>query len=216
MSALIEQNPTVSAGAYGVGNGYFASITENVEKNTILPTRNTTPNGWYSCREEFLAYDFKGQREEFLMFHPKGGYANLVAFMKRIEDKLGLQDTDRVQIFTTDNSCVSSFRVPAWWNTVEVRRQILTIFLRCAMEYKAKEDNFEAALNSHSYIQVTRKAVDAFLNGRTVYHGNNFNGWVNVFNSGNLASYQKNDAYKDHYLKERRRLAANYNLLAYA
>lgn len=146
-------------------NSAFAKV--NIGKDSVSANK-TSYGGWFTCREEFARYVFNSQMRRFLLRHPEGVRENITAFISKIEDKLKLRKQDRLAIVPTTSTNTSIILVSDWWVGTGARKQLLTIFLRCGAQYNPKIDNFDGAIDSHTYARHTRKYVDYFLAGHTI------------------------------------------------
>lgn len=150
---------------YGVGNGSF-SITKLQSAGDTIEIK---PVKWHGCRETFSS-DFDNGINSFVTSTPTYlNIKNFQNFFKEIEDRLELSPRERAkfkQVVEERASCTYVLVIPgSFWKKSILRRQLLTILLRCAPNYKG--DNFEEALFSHPYARATREAILRFLQGYT-------------------------------------------------
>jgi hypothetical protein len=159
----------------------------------VQPFRAGGGGDWYSCREQFLRYDLKGNMEAFLFAHLSKTREGVIGFIKKVEDGLALANEDRLRFYETDLDTATIIVPGTWWCANAARREILTILLRQGQQYTPAKDNFEQALFNHEYTKQTPTATRAFLKGRTVFPtALGFTGWVNMFSEANIKYMQQN------------------------
>ena len=143
---------------------------------------------WLYCREYFQE-ESTGIRR-MLFCHTAHRCKNIAAFIFQIENKLNIDE--KTIIGPTQRYNISWIRLSPWWSSTSMKRSLFTIFLRCGVFYKIKEDNFEDAVFSSIYTKNTKYAVQRFLEGNTRYNGKK-SGWYNQFfwGGGNKAKHKK-------------------------
>jgi hypothetical protein len=154
-----EKNPNESA--IGYANNSTAC-------NFLLPTDSY----WTTCRNAWVSKDKKNV-DIFFISHKKDHGENIASFIHRVEFKLRLKN--KSIIGRTKSPYVSWVRRSEWWSRGEatgiVRRSLFTALLRCGHNYNLKTKDFETALYSTPYTRQTKKAIEEFFKGNTVYHG---------------------------------------------
>ena len=143
---------------------------------------------WLYCREYFQE-ESSGIRR-MLFCHTAHRCKNIAAFVSQLENKLGIEE--KTIIGPTQRYNISWIRLSPWWSSTSMKRSLFTIFLRCGVFYKIKDNNFEDAVFSSIYTRNTRYAVQRFLEGNTRYTGKK-SGWYNQFfwGGGNKANPKK-------------------------
>lgn len=158
---------------------YFGPKKELKQYNGTPPHGNfaleltdlTKPFHWDHCREQFAAkfVDAPG----FYFSHPEHKGRDVANFLSKFEYIVGIQP---VSSFAETNKDVvlwvnvSPFWIPCW-----TKRSLLTILLRCGMNYNSNNDNFDDALfgdyKENIYARETRSAILRFMFGFTKFVG---------------------------------------------
>ena len=165
---------------------------------SFLPTRQLTliyccpPSGnfaleaspgritlWDNCREQFAAkYDEKS--EGFYFSHPEGRDGNLAAFIRKFEKVIKSSykghNFKYSQFARTSSKNIFYIKPSDFWRDCYFKRSLLTILVRCGLNYEPVADNFDDALFSphfkeSAYLIDTKPAVLRFLFGFTHYTG---------------------------------------------
>jgi hypothetical protein len=143
---------------------------------------------WYGCRESFLR-SLPSQLQSFAFSHKSFKNRNIAAFLAEFQDRMKLPKKDRVVLVKCDrvsNRKTSFVYFSDWWKSHMVRRQLLTILLRCGAFYDPKKKNFDEALKSVNYSRNSLEAIQLFIEGYTTlkegikmdyYHGWNSRFW---------------------------------------
>lgn len=128
---------------------------------------------WDHCREQF-ASKFSEITPGFYFSHPPGKSLDIGEFMARFESIVGLKlpstfsETNRDTILWTEPS--------QFWLDCQMKRSLLTIVLRCGVNYLADKDNFDDALfgeyKESIYVKETKSATLRFMFGFTKFTGN--------------------------------------------
>jgi hypothetical protein len=154
---------------------------------------NRSPLEWIGCRERFhsLYTTWKsGGMDGFFFSHSPNEEANVIAFLNKTETILL---TDQSSIEETNRWYATWFNPSAFWLENQMRRSVLTIFIRAALgrgnnikagiPYDPIKNNYEECLYSSPYVKQTKQAVMRFLFGCTCFDdpGNPNIGWVSVF-----------------------------------
>jgi hypothetical protein len=129
------------------------------------------------CREQFHRVRPTGM----ILFHTNSKFVRCtVAFIKRIENELGLRE--RSKFYTTQRTTVFLMKTSSWWDEYSVRRSLLTVFLRAGRNYKSRKNNFNHTLyRGNYYLESTRPAVERFMQGYTKLRSKFCGGWVSEF-----------------------------------
>lgn len=168
-----EKNPTVSAANYAQnykGAVYFAHKNDST---------------WTSCRNAWFSSD---NNDFFFFTHDAKRGENIASFIHRVEFKLRLKE--KSVIGKTKYNNISWVQRSSWWTkgkpkTIALRKSLFTALLRCGHNYDLAKRDFEKALFSTNYTKNTKKAVEAFFGGSTIFHGREvYSGWTDVFGSG--------------------------------
>lgn len=143
---------------------------------------------WLYCREYFQ--DESNGIKRMLFCHTAHRCKNIAAFIYSIEDKLNIEE--KTVIGPTQRYNISWIKVSSWWTKTSMKRSLFTILLRCGVNFKLQENNFEEALFSSVYTKHTEYAVRRFLDGNTKYSGKK-KGWYNQFywGGGNRWDHKK-------------------------
>lgn len=162
-----------------------------------LETEPPKQPNWEHCREQF-AGKIDGTINGFFFSHGPNQGENVAGFMAKTEEILELPARSRY--FFTDKDFAMWFEPADFWKPCDMRRSLMTLFLRCGMWYDPEKDNYEQALfgdvtitgdKAREYSQATRLAIMRFLYGFTTFvrpkemplpmPGLQKNGWVEVF-----------------------------------
>lgn len=154
---------------------YRPSIGSFGKPNGIKNERYVVKN-WYHCRE--IWHNQMYNAKLFFYAHPVSRNKSLNAFFEKIETILNVQEKS---IFgPTQKKHIMYVKPSKWWLKYTMRRSLFTILLRSSSSYDISLDNFEDALYSNFYAERTRKAIQYFLQGNTVYKGKR-RGWHRQF-----------------------------------
>ena len=135
---------------------------------------------WYTCREQF-ATPFTNDKKEILFCHNANCDKKIVLFIRKVEEILNFslseenEKVEPIEFCKTTHPHVLYLKISNFWSSCEMRRQLLTILLRCGQNYNSTtgvdyvENNFEQALWSEIYASGTKNAVMRFLFGFTEY-----------------------------------------------
>jgi hypothetical protein len=124
---------------------------------------------WEKCREEFAKKFTCGQAGLFFATREAtpGDVLDIAAFLLKTEaiidlPSLGLPHST---FFRTDNAKAIWVQPSAFWMVCEMRRQVLTIFLRAGLNYAVLKDNYEDALWAEERARESKRAIMRFLFG---------------------------------------------------
>lgn len=147
---------------------------------------------WENCRERFFNTFIETTPGFYYAVKPSTA-KHVAEFIARIEELIELEKIPNPKtLFNFKASSFSETNVSSvlwiepsdFWKMCEARRSLFTVFTRCALDYNAEKDNFEAALYSNKYVAETKDAVNRFLLGFREFKlipGTTFTGWVNFF-----------------------------------
>jgi hypothetical protein len=121
---------------------------------------------WGSCRDVFQGVSNEEILSGFCFTHRVNMGYDATCFIAKVEDILGIQ---RSSYKVTGISHITWVVPSPWWMTSAMRKSFYTLAIRGAYNYDHKLDNFEPALFSFLYTQVTPTAVKKFMKGYTVY-----------------------------------------------
>ncbi len=126
---------------------------------------------WFKCRDAFHSI----ARPKVIYFrHPPERFAQIVAFMNHVEDRL--ERPQRLQCDTTATPGVMQVTLDEFWRE-PLRTSLLTALLRAALDHETLED----ALQKNIYLSATKPAVERFLAGHTTCPFRTHVGWVEYF-----------------------------------
>ncbi len=164
-----------------INRGSFSKIEYTKFDGTLVAKE------WLFCREYFQ--DESNGIRRMLFCHTAHKCKNIAAFIHVVEDILDIKE--RSLIGPTQRYNISWLNVSSWWTKTSMKRSLFTILLRCGVNYKIKEHNFNEALFSIVYTKHTEYAVKRFLEGNTSYTGKK-KGWYNQFywGGGNRANFK--------------------------
>jgi hypothetical protein len=145
---------------------------------------------WHSCRDGFRS-SYTKETEFFFFSCPTNEQNNVIAFLNRFEKQVKVRKPEnKCKIHNSDVENILIIEPGPWWNSLHVRRQMLTIVLRAGRAYSAQHDNFQDCLNSSPYLSKTPGATKLFLQGNTFCNKKQMNkgsGWVEFFAGRNGA-----------------------------
>lgn len=151
------------------GNGYFA-IDEKYPKAL----------NWQNCREKFLA-NFYCQSKSIFFSHYDNSHEDIARFIFKCESILQQSNNSIAFEFTlfkkTTCEKIVWFQPSEFWLNCILKRSLLTLLLRCSLNYKIYDDNFDDCLFSEKYeenklARETKNAILRFFYGFTEYKGN--------------------------------------------
>lgn len=142
---------------------------------------------WHTCREEYHgtinSWRKNDQYKKFSgicaislngisdISNEKPVLADLVDFFNIIEEQLKLSKPEKAIFQLTDQPDKVHITFGPFWDRPMIRT-LITALLRCAIHHKIGRD-FKTALYCKDYTSETRKALARFLEGYTVYKGEN-------------------------------------------
>lgn len=134
---------------------------------------------WDNCREKFAA-KFNETIKGFFFSHPENKSQDVAAFLTKFEIVVGI-DSYKTS-YPLSNFCKTSKSKITWiepsnfWIFCPIKRSLLTIILRCGMNYDMDKDNFEDSLFSEQYkenvyLRESKPAILRFMFGFTNFLG---------------------------------------------
>lgn len=127
---------------------------------------------WDHCREQFAA-KFDEHTIGFYFSHPHGKSIDVGEFISKFETVLGIQSPSKFA--KTEKQTVLWIEPSSFWKSCQIKRSLLTIIIRCAMNYDLNRDNFDDALfgdyKESTYIKETKFALLRFMFGFTQFTG---------------------------------------------
>lgn len=161
---------------------YFGPVKEITGNNThtppegnyaIEPTDAEKPLHWDHCREQFAAKFTDASRPGFFFSHPDSKGVDIANFLTKFEH---ITFVEPVSSFAhTNRENILWVQVAPFWMPCLIKRSLLTILLRCGINYDSKKDNFDDALfgeyKESCYLKETRSAVLRFMFGFTEFSG---------------------------------------------
>jgi hypothetical protein len=122
---------------------------------------------WDHCREQF-APKFLETTYGFFFSHLTDKGNEIAAFLTKFERIVGVAHSS---FALTNRKTVLWIEPSSFWLCCPMRRSLLTILLRCALNYEAQRDNFDNALfgeyKESEYMRQTRSATLRFMFGFT-------------------------------------------------
>lgn len=127
---------------------------------------------WDHCREQFAA-KFTELITGFYFSHPPRKSEDIGEFITRFELVIGLNEYSKFS--KTDKENILWLEPNVFWTVCPIRRSLLTILLRCGINYCSSIDNFDDVLfgdhKENIYIKETKSAVIRFMFGFTCFKG---------------------------------------------
>lgn len=131
---------------------------------------------WHHCRE--IWHNQMYNAKIFFYSHPNNRDKPISDFFHKIENKLQLKE--RTIFGPTQKKTIIYVKPSKWWLKYAMRRSLFTILMRSSCAYDIELDNFNDAIFSNFYASKSKKAIEHFLNGNTVYTGKK-RGWFKQF-----------------------------------
>ena len=144
---------------------------------------------WQRCREQF-SKNFVAKTNGFFFSYEAEKCDGITSFIYKAEGIVSESSREKIEPskFSKSNLNFALWVEPSkFWKACEMRRSLFTILLRCGMNYRPADENFEEALYSNGYIKKTKDATHRFFFGFTRYvdKGETISGigkgWVNSF-----------------------------------
>lgn len=147
------------------------------------------PLDWQNCREKFASF-FDEDTEGFFFSHnPIEDFDRISEFIMKTEKILELETYSK--IVQTNHEDFSWIEPAYFWKCCSLRRNLFTVFLRCALDYT---DDYKQALLTNKLSRSSFRAICRFLYGFTKYTGDDLysyypqsslikRGWVEIFSN---------------------------------
>lgn len=150
------------------GNGYFA-VDEKYPKAL----------SWQHCREKFLA-SFYCKSKGFFFSHFHNTNEDIAGFIIKCEKIIQYSDNrifENTIFKKTSDEKIIWIQPSKFWLECIIKRSLLTLLLRCSLNYKITEDNFDECMFSEKFCEnilarETKDAIVRFFHGFTKYSGN--------------------------------------------
>ena len=142
--------------------------------NFALEPISTKSIHWDHCREQF-APKFNSSIRGFYFSHPNEKHHNVGEFLTKFEEILECKNFST--FCKTSRSSILWVEPSRFWLDCQMKKSLLTIILRCGINYNLDSENFDAALFDEIYIKEniwareTKKAILRFLFGFTKFTG---------------------------------------------
>lgn len=132
------------------------------------------PIFWEHCRENF-GLKFLENTKGFFFSHPENKAEDIANFLIKLEYIIQLNFVDDNVVFSTfRKTCRNNvvwIEPSEFWRSCKMKRSLLTILVRCGMNYFSDFDNFDDALfgnyKENIYIKETKVAFLRFMFGFT-------------------------------------------------
>lgn len=128
---------------------------------------------WDHCREQFAAKFTDVSKPGFYFSHPANKGVDIANFLAKFEHITFTQPVSSFSLTNREN--VLWVQVASFWMPCHIKRSLLTILLRCGINYDSAKDNFDDALfgdyKESFYLKETRSAVLRFMFGFTEFSG---------------------------------------------
>lgn len=127
---------------------------------------------WDHCREQFAA-KFDEFTSGFYFSHPAGKSCDVAGFIAKFETIIGLSEFSTYS--KTNKESVLWVSPIKFWTNCEMKRSLMTLLLRCGINYDSSKDNFDDALfgdyKESIYVKETKSAILRFMFGFTKFTG---------------------------------------------
>lgn len=134
---------------------------------------------WDHCREQFAA-KFNEGIVGFFFSHPEEKSIDIAQFIRKFEIVLGIHELlnpfEFSQFSKTNKAKIIWVEPSLFWRNCAMKRSLLTILMRCTINYNHLEDNFDEVLFSEQYkenlyLRESRSATLRFMFGFTNFVG---------------------------------------------
>jgi len=160
----------------------YRPSTGSFGKPSVIKDNRYVVKNWFNCREIWHNQMYNARL--FFYVYPVIRNKSLNAFFDKIESFLNIKENS---VFgPTQKKHIIYIKPSKWWLRYTMRRSLFTILLRSSSAYDYGLDNFENALYSNYYAERSRKSIQYFLQGNTVYKGKK-RGWYKQFGETNLS-----------------------------
>jgi hypothetical protein len=131
---------------------------------------------WDHCREQFAA-KFSETIPGFFFSHADNKGEDVANFITKFEKIVGLgTDAKPFSVFSkTNRDNILWIEVANFWRPCLMKRSLLSMLMRCGLNYISAEDNFDDALfgdfKESIYVRETKSAILRFMFGFTKFTG---------------------------------------------
>lgn len=143
-----------------------------------LEAEGEKPLHWDHCREQFLG-KFKENIPGFYFSHKPGKGINVAGFLLKFEEIISYEfkSLKFSHFRETEKETVLWIEPSVFWRTCLLKKSLMTLLLRCGLNYDGEKDNFDDALfnieySENKYVRETKNAIMRFLFGFTKFTGN--------------------------------------------
>lgn len=149
------------------GNGYFA-----------IDEKHPKALNWHNCREKFLACFFSNSKG-FFFSHINNNNEDIAGFIIKCEKIIQNSDNrifENTYFKKTCDEKIIWIQPSCFWLDCIIKRSLLTLLLRCSLNYKISEDNFDNCFFSEEFkenklARDTKNAIIRFFHGFTEFTG---------------------------------------------
>lgn len=148
---------------------------------------------WDHCREQFAA-KFNEKTEGFYFSHPENKGENVANFLIKFEDIIELEVFSTFS--KTNKDTILWIDIAPFWLNCFMKRSLLTILLRCGINYDSDFDEalFGTQFKESIYTIETKPAIMRFMFGFTKFTGQEVSGaFQSVIKHGWKEEFQKLD-----------------------
>lgn len=166
-----------------------------------LEAYNDKGISWDHCREQFAA-KFSSVTNGFYFSHAEGRSLDVAEFVSKFEQIIfsNMNSILDCSFFAkTSKTGVLWIEPSNFWLDCLIKRSLLTIIMRCGLNYSLTKDNFDDALfgnyKESEYLKETRSATLRFMFGFTKFTGaiKNVSNYASVQKHGWREEFQKLD-----------------------
>lgn len=123
---------------------------------------------WDHCREQFAA-KYKSPVANFYFAHPPDKGNDIAEFLTKFENVCGIEN---FSLFRKTNKKIILWVEPSkFWLNCFIKRSLLTLIIRCGINYDTEKDNFDDCLfgdyKECLFLKETKLAVLRFMFGFT-------------------------------------------------
>jgi hypothetical protein len=142
---------------------------------------------WTHCRDKFQDVPNHSLMDHGMWFcHTQNQKHNVCDFIERIESRIDKKrPLTRSKFYETTYENILWVKMSPFWIYDFVRRSFFTLALRCGQKYRRSKNNFDQAMYGYKLSAETKPAIKRFLDGYTIYVGNepdyNIEGWNYLF-----------------------------------
>ncbi len=159
----------------------FEQETKKITSCWVNPPKGNfaleSENGlkWDHCREKFAA-KFDETINGFYLSHELNAGRNVASFFHKFESIINCNTNIKFSRYKkTSRNTILWIEPSKFWVDCHMKRSLLTLLVRCGMNYDYKKDNFDDALfgnyKESQYLRETKSAVLRFMFGFTKFTG---------------------------------------------